>query len=240
MNMLEVLLEKHPDKDFVITMSNAELPVEAVVGIAVETWKTAIHSIYNNSENPGMRILVIDKCKENDRVRAKEYHPLSQTEGWPVLSIRPDQVYLYLVDIQDAHKFKPMEHNDAVRSVHYTELGPDVSLESPGVRLLPIRCVEMTLIDPDIPEEDLVARTVAAMAKDTVRILFEIKNIHNYPQGFMDDVGDNLMLMTETCSVDCNTYNLHFKTSSGIESYPGITLEQAFALYEMRKTSMIQ
>ena len=48
------------------------------------------------------------------------------------------------------------------------------------------------------------------------------------------------MLMTETCSVDCNTYNLHFKTSSGIESYPGITLEQAFALYEMRKTSMIQ
>lgn len=236
--MLVELATRHPGCDIVLVVSGPDVPKEPLIEateVMLES-KVLSSSMANNSS--GVRLMAVSPCSSLAALREKTFEIDKVTTGWPRMKIRSDGIAMYLFDIKDMITFETMCDENVVDILDPEIMGDNTRVVMSGVNLLPICMgnveVHRVQVDNGIPE------SLKMLTRMATKAMLAMDGVIEVPKGFYEGLAETFMISPH--KGDRGRYDMTFrgKEGSSSEEFVDLSIEQVFALYELRNTTTIQ
>lgn len=237
-NVLVELANRHPGCDIVLVVSGPDVPKEPLVEATEAMLESTVLSSFLANSSSGVRLMAVSPCSSLAALREKTFENDMVTKGWPRMRISADGIAMYLFDIKDMITFETMCDENIVDIIDPATMGDSTRVVMSGANLLPICMgnveVHRVKVDNGIPEPLKVLTRMATKA------MLALSGVHEVPSGFYENLAETFMISPHEGQRD--RYNMTFrgKEGSSSEEFLDLSIEQVFALYELRNTTTIQ
>lgn len=237
-NIITEMTTKHPDCDIVLVVSGIEVPTGPLVEATEAVLESKVVGSCRANSNSGVRIMAVESCKSLEMLRSKSFGNERVTKGWPHVKIATDAIAMYLFDIKDMITFETMTEESVVEILDPATMGADTKVVMSGIDLLPI-CMGNVEIHR-VPVSDGVPEPLKVLSKLATKTLLAMAGVTEVPKGFYDGVAETFMISPFEGKLDRYSMTFRGKEGSSSEEFTDLSIEQVFAIYELRNTTTIQ
>lgn len=237
-NVLVELAARHPDCDIVLVVSGPDVPKEPLIKATEVMLQAKVLSSFLANSSAGVRLMAVSPSSSLAGLRKKTFEKDVVTRGWPRMRIPADGIAMYLFDIKDMITFETMCDENVVDILDPETLGDGTRVIMSGANLLPICMGNVEIhrveVDNGIPEPLKVLSRMATKA------MLALSGVHEVPHGFYESLAETFMISPYEGNM--NRYNMTFrgKEGSSSEEFTDLSIEQVFALFELRNATTIQ
>lgn len=237
-NIFIEMLQKYPDCDLVLVVAGDDIPSGSLPAAVQAIIKTKVIDIYRANTNDRICLFSVKQGDAIKGLREKNFDKQQVTKGWPHIRIASDAIVMYLLDIHDVITFETMCDDSVVDLVDPETAGSDTKIVLAGANLLPICMGEVEIhkvtLSGGLPEP------LKLLTRVTIKSLLSAAGVDKVPPGFFENLAETFIMAPYNRKVD--RYCVTFKGTESCprEEYEDLTIEQVFALYELRNTTTIQ
>ena len=241
-NVLVEMATKNPGCDIILVLTGTDIPTPPLIEAAEAVLESKVRSTYNAGPDSGIRLMAVDKCDGLESVRNRNFEFTRTTKGWPHIRVPADYILMYLFDVKDMITLETMCSDNVVEIVDMETTSPDTKILMSGVNMLPICMGNMQIhkVPVEPAKDDNIPEPLKLLCRMAVKSLFAMSNVHNVPAGFFENLAESFMLGPHNGRMDRYDMTFRGKEGSSSEEFTDLTIEQVFALYELRNTTTIQ
>lgn len=237
-NVLVELSESNPGCDIVLMVSGDNVPSEPLLEAAETILESKVVASFRAKGSSGIRLMAVEPCESLSKLRTKKFSQEKITRGWPHVKIAADDIAMYLFDIHDMITLEVMLEKSIIEIVDPEVLGSETKVVMSGANLLPI-CrgnVEVHRVRVD----NGVLEPLKMLARMATKDMLAMSGVTEVPKGFYEGIAETFMI--SPCEGKLDRYNMTFKGKEGnsSEEFEDLSVEQMFALFELRNTNTIQ
>lgn len=237
-NILVELSTNNPGCDIVLVVSGDEVPTEPLIEATEAVLDSKVVASFQANKQSGVRLMAVEACESLGKLRNKTFPQEKVTRGWPHVKIASDAIAMYLFDIHDMITLETMAEESLVEIVDPEVMGSDTKVILSGANLLPICMgnveVHRVKVDNGVPEP------LKMLTRMATKAMLAIADVHEVPKGFYESLAETFMISPHEGNM--NRYNMTFrgKEGSSSEEFTDLSIEQVFALFELRNAATIQ
>lgn len=237
-NVLVELSANNPGCDIVLVVSGVEVPTEPLIEATEAVLESKVVASFQANKHAGIRLMAVETCDSLGKLRRQIFPKEKVTKGWPHVKIASDAIAMYLLDIHDMITFETMTEESVVEILDPATMGADTKVVMSGIDLLPICMGNVEIYR--VPVSDGVPEPLKVLSKLATKTLLAMAGVTEVPKGFYDGVAETFMI--SPCEGKLDRYNMTFKGKEGnsSEEFEDLSVEQMFALFELRNTATIQ
>lgn len=237
-NVLVELSANNPGCDIVLVVSGVEVPTEPLIEATEAVLESKVVASFQANKHAGVRLMAVETCESLGKLRRQVFPKEKVTKGWPHVKIASDAIAMYLFDIHDMITLETMVEESVVEIVDPETMGSETKVVMAGANLLPI-CMGNIEVHR-VQVSDGVPEPLKILSKMATKTLLAMAGITEVPKGFFEGIAETFMI--SPCEGKLDRYNMTFKGKEGnsSEEFEDLSVEQMFALFELRNTNTIQ
>lgn len=237
-NVLVELSESNPGCDIVLMVSGDNVPSEPLLEAAETILESKVVASFQAKGSSGIRLMAVEPCESLGKLRAKEFSQEKVTRGWPHVKIAADAIAMYLFDIHDMITLEVMAEESIIEIVDPEVLGSETKVVMSGANLLPICMgnveVHRVKVDNGVPEP------LKMLTRMATKAMLAMSGVTEVPKGFYEGLADTFMISPYNGNMDRYSMTFRGREGNSSEEFTDLTIEQVFALFELRNTATIQ
>lgn len=237
-NIFVEMSQKHPGCDIVLMVAGDEVPPDSLPAAVQAVLKSEITGVYRANSSSGVCLFSVKQGDTIKDLREKTFEKQQVTKGWPHIRIASNAMAMYLFDISDMITFETMCDDSVVDLVDPETAGSDTKIVLAGANLLPICMGEVEI--HKVKVSDGLPEPLKLLTRVAIKSLLLAAGVEKVPHGFFENLAETFIIAPYDRKLD--RYCVTFKGTENCpqEEYEDLTIEQVFALYELRNTTTIQ